>query len=245
MMTSANDTLQVKELLNDVDIIILPSNFEGGPLVIYESMACGVVPVVFNVGNMSNLIIHEQNGFIYKVNDIKGFADAITKLYNNRDLLKSMGEKAFYTVKNQGYFITDYIDFFINIVNEVADNGNYKLNLVSDFENKSKIRNNNLKNWINYTIPEDIIRKYFISNYFDLLENNLKNNDQKELKTQNTHVLTDKIKQLNIEVEILKSENQHLNDSFTQIKNEKSWYARTYDHLPKWYLKLGFIFRKL
>lgn len=36
-----------------------------------------------------------------------------------------------------------------------------------------------------------------------------------------------------------------LKKDLAEVKKQKAWYARTYDHLPKWFLKIGSIFRRL
>ncbi len=59
---------------------------------------------------------------------------------------------------------------------------------------------------------------------------------------------TDKLSiKFNIYQQKVEAKEQMLNASRKQkknLENDLAWYARTYDHLPKWYLKIGGIFRR-
>ncbi len=43
----------------------------------------------------------------------------------------------------------------------------------------------------------------------------------------------------------LNSINERLVSKIDELENQKAWYSRTYDHLPKWYLKIGGVFRRI
>lgn len=65
--------VDLAEFYNSSDIFILPSNYEGLPLVCLESMACGLPNLLTDVGGMSDLIKEGINGYFIRpnANDIK------------------------------------------------------------------------------------------------------------------------------------------------------------------------------
>jgi len=59
---------------------VLPSEFEGLPYSILESMSCGVIPVVTKVGELNNLIKEGVNGFFLKDNSSESIAEKIRSI---------------------------------------------------------------------------------------------------------------------------------------------------------------------
>ena len=69
------------ESLGDADICLLPSRFEGAPMVVLEAMARGVVPVASRLpGSTEALCRDGQEGFLPAVGDTGAFATAILRL---------------------------------------------------------------------------------------------------------------------------------------------------------------------
>jgi len=48
----------------NIDLLIMPSRFEGLPMVAMEAMARRIPVVAFNVGAMSKLVLHDCNGWL-------------------------------------------------------------------------------------------------------------------------------------------------------------------------------------
>ena len=69
-------------------------------------MSCGIPSVVSNVGDISDVIIDGENGFIIDdYRDVDGFVKAITKLLSDDKLYKQIQKNALevrniYSVKN-------------------------------------------------------------------------------------------------------------------------------------------------
>lgn len=77
------------------DIMVMPSNHEGLPYVLIESMACGLVSVASRLKDVTDKIVNnEEDAFLVDKNDIKGFANAIYNAATNIDLRKKIGENA-------------------------------------------------------------------------------------------------------------------------------------------------------
>lgn len=75
------------EQLTTSDVFILPSNSgEGMPIAMLESMACGCVPIVTNLGSISSVIIHGENGIICDPKDIQSFIDATNSLLSSKSI---------------------------------------------------------------------------------------------------------------------------------------------------------------
>ena len=108
--------LNVKELLPDLDVFVLLSKWEGLPLSIIEAMFCGLPIIASDVGGNRELIEDGVNGFLVN-HDINYISDKIIHLYDNAELMKSIGknnkEKAhkMFNIKSMvGNYIKVYIE---------------------------------------------------------------------------------------------------------------------------------------
>jgi glycosyltransferase involved in cell wall biosynthesis len=82
-------------------VLVLPSHWEGMPLVVIEAMRCGVVVIATDVGAMREIITDGVNGFLVPNN--AATADACTRmirlLANDRCLLQAVSAQALETAK--------------------------------------------------------------------------------------------------------------------------------------------------
>lgn len=77
------------------DVFVLPSTErEGLPRAVIEAMAYGVTPVVTSVGGMPELVEDGKSGLVVAPKDSDALAQAILRLYQDRELLKQMGREA-------------------------------------------------------------------------------------------------------------------------------------------------------
>ena len=86
------------ELLKNCQVFILPSLYEGLPVSLIECMSFGLVPVVTDVGSISEYVKDGVNGLLLKVRDDRSIVDALTSLQNSRDLLQRLSVAAQNTV---------------------------------------------------------------------------------------------------------------------------------------------------
>ena len=84
---------RLPEIFNQYQIFILPSFYEGNPKVLLEAMSCGLACIGTNVWGISNIINHKENGYLCET-DANSIRNAIVTLYNNRELMKKIGQEA-------------------------------------------------------------------------------------------------------------------------------------------------------
>lgn len=92
-----NRPLSRKELFHlyeDSDVFYFPSHMEGGPLVVFEAMRFGAVPVVTPTGCVNDFVTHGKNGFIFKADDFYGQHEIIFHLWKNPEMLQRMKKEA-------------------------------------------------------------------------------------------------------------------------------------------------------
>lgn len=80
--------------LNIVDIVAVPSRFEGFGLTAVEAMACSKPVVASNVDGLAEIIQDGVNGFLVPEGDAKAFAECVLFLLKDEEKRKSIGIKA-------------------------------------------------------------------------------------------------------------------------------------------------------
>ena len=80
--------------LQSLDVLTMPTFFEGLPMSLLECMSYGVVPVITPVGSIPTVVTEGQNGMFIKVKDAQSIVDAITYLHTHRDKLEQMSQSS-------------------------------------------------------------------------------------------------------------------------------------------------------
>jgi len=80
--------------ISSMDIFVLPSLWEGLPLVLLEASALGKPIVATNVGGNEEIISNDLNGIIVPPANSKALADGIERLYLSHELRKTLSENA-------------------------------------------------------------------------------------------------------------------------------------------------------
>ena len=88
------DVENIEHLYREVDILLLTSEYEGSPNCTIESMASGVPVLATNVGNVSEIISNNINGYIIDPYSESEFVKIIISLAQNKKLLKDMSKSA-------------------------------------------------------------------------------------------------------------------------------------------------------
>lgn len=77
----------VYSVLQQHDFLLLPSFFEGHPIVLLEAMACKTIPFVSDLRGRTDFVVdHGINGFLCKAADIEDFSTKIIEALNRHDL---------------------------------------------------------------------------------------------------------------------------------------------------------------
>ena len=87
-----------------MDIAVNVSEWEGKSISQAEAMAAGAVPIVTNTSGAGDDIVDGQNGYIVQLGNIEGMSEIIKDLYENREKLKLLGEKAYQTIVTNNDF---------------------------------------------------------------------------------------------------------------------------------------------
>jgi len=83
-------------------IIVMPSTSEGLPTSMLEAMACGCVPVVSDVGNITDAAKNGENAMVIDHwNDIDGFTEAAKKLLMDDEFRQMLSETGRNTVEEK------------------------------------------------------------------------------------------------------------------------------------------------
>lgn len=91
--------LDIAELLKLFDIYVLPSLWEGLPMILLEAMAAGCPVIASNVGGVSSAIITGKTGILVSPAELVQLTDAIIKLLSDghiREEYSKNGLKIFY-----------------------------------------------------------------------------------------------------------------------------------------------------
>ena len=84
----------VDQYLALYDVLVLPSRFDGRPLVVMEALASGVPVIASDVGGLADLVSDGVSGYLVPPADARTIADRIVRLAEDRSLLATMKEGA-------------------------------------------------------------------------------------------------------------------------------------------------------
>jgi len=89
------------EVLQEIDIFVMPSLQEGLGLSILEALACGVPVVASNVGGIPSIIKHDVSGLLVEPGNPMALAGAIMHLMEDRNLAMRLGQKGRHEVEER------------------------------------------------------------------------------------------------------------------------------------------------
>lgn len=88
----------VKPYLEDMDIFLMTSDYEGLPVSLLEAMSMSIVPVSTNVGGISEVVKDGVNGFLVKKGDKDQLLNKILYLIDNKTELVRLKNEARKTI---------------------------------------------------------------------------------------------------------------------------------------------------
>jgi len=89
-----NDDIALALLYSAADVFLAPSVQDNLPNTVMESLACGTPCVAFDIGGMSDMIQHQQNGYLAKPFDVNDLAKGITWVLEDEERLKKLGSNS-------------------------------------------------------------------------------------------------------------------------------------------------------
>ncbi|MFH7766359.1 glycosyltransferase family 4 protein [Acinetobacter sp. BSP-28] len=105
-----------------MDALVFPSRLEGFGLVVAEAMASGL-PVVITKGSaLTELVKHNETGFLCEKDNINDFVQTIRDLKEYPDLYIEVGKKARYIATTKfsiDEMVNQYIDIYTGLLNNV------------------------------------------------------------------------------------------------------------------------------
>jgi glycosyltransferase involved in cell wall biosynthesis len=111
-----DSTEAVYKLLQNQDVFVFPTNFEGTPVSILECLANGVVTITHDLPGGIRDVVTEGIGFRCALNDTSPFIERIKELNNNPGLLQQMQQNCFKLAADNydiGKNADNYFDLFL------------------------------------------------------------------------------------------------------------------------------------
>lgn len=106
--------------LNEADILLMPSRFEGLPLALLEAMAAGCVPVVSNRGSIPTVVEDGRNGFLIEPGNLTQIVGRIKVLLSEGETgWEEYRRNARDTVRER-FDIAQYVDKLTTVYRELA-----------------------------------------------------------------------------------------------------------------------------
>ncbi|MBO7323299.1 MAG: glycosyltransferase, partial [Bacteroidales bacterium] len=99
------------------DIFMLPSEYEGLPIVIIEAMSFGKPVVASNVGGISELVHNDVNGYTLK-NDAAVFAEKIDYILENPQVYDKMSQSS-KELYNEHFTVDKMVDGYMEKYNRL------------------------------------------------------------------------------------------------------------------------------
>ena len=93
IITALGHVEDMAALLQEVDIVVLPSYREGTPRILLEAAASGLPIVTTDVPGCREIVEHDVNGLLVPAKDPRALAEALESLANNPEERRRMGEE--------------------------------------------------------------------------------------------------------------------------------------------------------
>lgn len=103
-----------KKYIQLADLFILPTNYEGIPIVLVDALSYGKPIISSDVGGISEIVLNNENGFTIP-NDNGIFAEKINYILSNENVMNKFAENSLerycskFTIKNM---VTDYLEIY-------------------------------------------------------------------------------------------------------------------------------------
>ena len=99
--------------------MILPSNYEGLPMVIIEAMAMSKPVIASNVGGISEIVRNGENGYVLS-NKADLFAEKIKQLLEDKNLYSSFCKASFQSFQSR-LTVDSMVDGYLKVYNKLIN----------------------------------------------------------------------------------------------------------------------------
>jgi len=109
---------EIGNIFESLDVLVVPSIwYENTPLVMYSAQASGCIVIASDVGGISEVIHHQENGLLFKPGDVDGLASCIKALLSDAGMLQRLSSNA-----KQPKSIVNYArevdETYVSVINE-------------------------------------------------------------------------------------------------------------------------------
>ncbi len=112
------ESSEIKNLIKNSSVVVLPSYREGLPKILIEAAAIGRAIITTDVPGCRNTIIHNETGILVKVKNSKSLSKAIGKLIKDKELMIRMGIQG-RKLAEKKFSIIDVIKTHLEIYNKL------------------------------------------------------------------------------------------------------------------------------
>jgi len=89
------DNKDINQVFSGLDMLAVPSIwYENTPLVIYSAQAYGCPVMASDLGAVSEVIRHEDNGLLFPAGDVDELAGLLVRLVSDRDIIPRLAARA-------------------------------------------------------------------------------------------------------------------------------------------------------
>jgi glycosyltransferase involved in cell wall biosynthesis len=107
--------------IENCEFVIVPSEwYEPSPYVVLQSFSYGKPVIASNIGGLKDLVIDKVTGLLFKVGDEVSLAQSIRYLYNDKELIRKLGENSRLQVErknNPERYYSETMSIFNNLIN--------------------------------------------------------------------------------------------------------------------------------
>lgn len=112
------DTKLLAKIYSAADVFIAPSLEDNLPNTVMESLSCGTPVAAFDIGGMSDMIIHKQNGYLAKPESVESLTEGIVWILSDEQRLLELNNKARNKVITS--FTNDIVaNMYINVYKDI------------------------------------------------------------------------------------------------------------------------------
>ena len=109
----------VRQLISEMDVFVLPSREEAMPVALLEAMAVGCAPVASKVGGIPEVIEHERSGVLVSPDDANALTDTLRRLVTDRTDRLRLGAAARKRIEAEfslAAMMSNYIELYRGLV---------------------------------------------------------------------------------------------------------------------------------